>query len=60
MFIKCTKAPSSTTAPFDSWEHGGGLESKKFIDLIPPTAIALLLQYSGSRVEHKNEFSSCK
>ena len=26
----------------------------------PPTAVAKLLQYSGSRVEHKDEFSSDK
>ena len=27
---------------------------------IPPTTVAELLQYSGSRVEHKDEFSSYK
>ena len=35
-------------------------ESTKFINLIPPTAIAWLLQYSGSRVEQRDGFSSCK
>ena len=40
--------------------HGGGSESTKFINLITPTAVAWLLQYSGSRVEHKDEFSSHK
>ena len=40
--------------------HGGGPESTKFINLIPPTAVAWLLQYSGSRVEHRDEFSSHK
>ena len=35
-------------------------ESTKFIILIPPTAVAKLLQYSGSRVEHGDEFSSYK
>ena len=28
--------------------------------LIPPTSIALLLQYSGSKVEHRDGFSSHK
>ena len=28
--------------------------------LFPPTVVALLLQYSGSRVEHKDGFSSHK
>ena len=28
--------------------------------LIPPTIVAWLLQYSGSRVEHKDGFSSHK
>ena len=40
--------------------HGGGPESTKFINLIPPTAVAWLLQYSGSRVEHRNGFSFSK
>ena len=31
-------------------------ESTKFINLIPPTAVAWLLQYSGSRVEHRMGF----
>ena len=31
-------------------------ESTKFINLIPPTAVACLLRYSGSRVEHRDEF----
>ena len=35
-------------------------ESKKFVNLIPPTVITWLLQYSGSRVEHGDEFSSHK
>ena len=26
----------------------------------PPTAVAKLLQYSGSRVEHRDGLSSCK
>ena len=40
--------------------HGGGLKSTKFINLIPPTVVAWLLQYSGSRVEHRDGFSSHK
>ena len=28
----------------------GGSESTKFINLIPPTVVAMLLQYSGYRV----------
>ena len=35
-------------------------ESTKFIIPIPPTAVAKLIQYSGSRVEHRDEFSSYK
>ena len=37
--------------------HGGYPESIKFINLIPPTDVALLLQYSGSRFEHRDGFS---
>ena len=40
--------------------HGGGPKSTKFINLIPPTIVAWLLQYSGSKVEHRDEFSSHK
>ena len=35
----------------------GGPESTKFINLIPPTTVAWLPQYSGSRVEHRDGFS---
>ena len=38
----------------------GVSESTKFISEIPPTVIAKLLQYSGSRVKHRDEFSSYK
>ena len=38
----------------------GGLESTKFINLIPLTTVAWLLQYSGYRVEHMVGFSSLK
>ena len=41
-------------------KYGGGLESTKFLNLIPPTAVAWLLQYSGYRVEHRDGFSSHK
>ena len=54
-----TKAPSPVAAPFDSW-HEGYLKSTKFINLIPSISIALLLQYSGSRIIHRDGFSSCK
>ena len=40
--------------------HGGGPESTKFINLIPPIAATWLLQYSGFRVEHRDGFSSHK
>ena len=40
--------------------HGGGLKSTKFIIRIPPTVVEWLLQYSGSRVEHEDGFSSHK
>ena len=59
LLIKCTKAPSPATAPFDSCTVGyAGIN--KMYNLIPTTAVALLLQYSGSRVEHRYEFSSHK
>ena len=46
-FIKCTKAPSPATAPFDSC-HGRVIrKSTKFVSYIPPTAVVKLLQYSG-------------
>ena len=32
----------------------------KIYNLIPPTAVSWLLQYSGSRVEHRDGFSSHK
>ena len=35
-------------------------EPTKFIILIPPIVVAKLLQYSGSRVEHRDGFSSYK
>ena len=57
--VICTKAPSLATTPFDSCAVGG-LESTKFINLIPPIAVAWLLQYSGFRVEHRDGFSSHK
>ena len=38
----------------------GGPESTIFINLIPSTVVAWLLQYSGSRVEHMDGFSSHK
>ena len=37
----------------------GYLESTKFIPILL-TSIALLQQYSGSRVEYRDEFSSCR
>ena len=42
--------------------HGteGGPKSTKFINLIPSTLVAWLLQYSGSRVEHRDKLSSHK
>ena len=36
------------------------MESTIFINLFPPIAVAMLLQYSGSRVEHMDGFSSHK
>ena len=35
-------------------------ESTIFINLIPPTVVAWLLQYSGFKVKHRDEFSSYK
>ena len=43
-----------TRLPIDSGAVGYS-ESTKFIP-IPPTIVAWLLQYSGSRVEHRDEF----
>ena len=31
-------------------------ELTKFINLIPSTAVAMILQYSGSRVKHRDVF----
>ena len=53
-----TKAPSPTTMPFDS-SLVGYSKSTKFIPNTS-TVVALLLQYSGSRIFHMDEFSSCK
>ena len=47
-------------APFDSSARRVVRNQKKFINLIPPIVVAWLLQYSGSRVEHRDEFSSQK
>ena len=59
LLIKCTKAPSPATAPFVSWaRRWSGIN--KIYNLIPSTAVAMLLQYSGSRVEHRDGFSSHK
>ena len=41
------------------WTEGGS-ESIKFINVIPPTAVAWLLQYSASRIEHRDGFYSHK
>ena len=43
--------------PMIRW-HGGGPKSTKFINLISPTTVAWILQYSGSRVELRDEVSS--
>ena len=32
----------------------------KIYNLIPPTIVAWLLKYSGSKVEHRDGFSSCR
>ena len=40
--------------------HGGGPESTKFINLIPSSVVAWLLQNSGSMVEHRDGFSLCR
>ena len=57
--IKCTKALSPATAPFDSCANlWSGIN--KIYNLIPPTIVAWLLQYSGSRVEHRDGLSSHK
>ena len=37
-----------------------GIVNQQNLYLFPPTAVALLLQYSGSRVEHRDGFSSRK
>ena len=43
----------------DSW-HIRCFLNQQYLYLIPPTAVARLLQYSDSRVEHKDGFSSHK
>ena len=35
-----------------------GILNQQNLYLIPPTTTALLLQYSGSRIVHSDEFSS--
>ena len=44
------------------WRHlirvPWGILNQQNLYLIPPPVVALLLQYSGSRVVHKDEFSS--
>ena len=46
------------------WRHlirvPWGILNQKNLYLIPPTTVALLLQYSGSRVVHRDGFSSYK
>ena len=37
-----------------------GILNEQNLYLIPPTVVALLLQYSGSRIIHRDGFSSCK
>ena len=37
-----------------------GILNQQNLYLIPPTTLALLLLYSGSRIVHKDGFSSCK
>ena len=36
------------------------IRNQQNLYLIPPTSVAWLLQYSGSRVEHRDGFSSRK
>ena len=59
LLIKCTKAPSPATVPFLLWALRWS-KINKIYNLIPPTVVAILLQYNGSRVEHKDGFSSHK
>ena len=54
-FIICTKAPSPATAPFDSG-RSRGIRNQQYLYLFPPIVVAWLLQYSGSRVEHRDGF----
>ena len=45
--LKCTKAPSPATAPFDSC-HGRVMQNQQNLySLVPPTVVVKLLQYSG-------------
>ena len=56
--LTCTKAPSMATAPFDSCHYRGAGINNIYKPKFPPTTVVTLLQYSGSRIEHKDEFSS--
>ena len=58
--IICSLAPSSATAPFDSF-HSRVIRNQQYLyPKFPPTAVVKLLQYSGSRVELRDGFSSYK
>ena len=58
--IICSLATSSATAPFDSC-HSRVIRNQQYLyPKFPPTAVVKLLQYSGSRVELRDGFSSYK
>ena len=44
--------------PFDLCHSRGAGMNNIYKPKFPPTAVAKLLQYSGSRIEHRDEFSS--
>ena len=45
--VKCTKAPSPATAPFDSCHSRVIRNQQNLYPILPPTAVVKLLQYSG-------------
>ena len=54
-----TRAPSPATTLIDSFQIQVGVRNQQNLyPRIPTTDVAKLLQYSGSRVEHRDGFSA--
>ena len=66
---RCTKASVATISELEPWQekplgdsfHSRVIQNQQYLyPKFPPTAVVKLLQYSGSRVEHRDGFSSYK